>query len=381
MKEIQITQDMQSRIDSAAGTHVDPNSIAAFEAVAVSNLPIKKPGSIFNNATFDPSYFTELAGYLTSGKSVPLQVMHNSEVLPAGRVFHAAPTSEGARAQFYVPRNDPKIVQDINNGLIGSVSIGVMSKQLLCSGPDCTFDYRGPDATIMNFIDQTCPNGHTIGQNGVHLNQVGVDTWFEMSLCGTGASPGSLILSRAKAALAADNDNYLRLAANGIAPEAAIFVTPPTGDDSMTKEMTDRLEAQAVEIASLKATSATATASVTELTTRATTAETALTAATTAKTNAEAALLVANTTKETLETELAAAKTFLTDMTAKALVASGKPVEGAPTELNAMITVINASGAHLAQIVASGLAVGARKTTEDTVAPTGNFAFKTAPRS
>lgn len=380
VKSIPITPEVQARINAAAGTEVNPNTVVAYECLAFSREPIKKPGSIFNGSVADPGFYGELATHVNSGKSVPLHIMHMDHVLPSGRVFHAAETEDGTRAQFYVPAQKP-FNEDIENGLIGSVSIGALSKHLLCS--KCQWDYRGPEATIMNFIDQKCANDHVLGDEGTHLISKGLENWFELSLCGTGASPNAKILSRSKALLS--QDALSSLAASGTSPEAVIMVTPPLGEDDMTtKELTDKIEEQAGKVATLTASVAAAetkaaadAAKITELEAKLVTADAEKVALTAKHDTAVATLATVQGAQATVVAELTLAKTFLKDQVTKGLVAAGgKAPETVPDSAAELIASLTTSGKNIANLVAAQTNIEKERTNGAKTAASPSSAFK-----
>lgn len=370
MKQISVTPEIQARINAVAGTEVPPDTIAVFECIAVTKQPIRKPGSIFDGATYEPSFFTELAAAVPPDQGVMLQVMHDTTPLPTGRVFTAKETPEGVRAQFYVGRGKYDIVPDIDNGTINQVSIGAMSRQMLCS--KCRWDYMSPEASFSNFYDQTCANGHTIGVDGTHLILVGVKRWFELSLCGTGASPGALIVGRAKAQLMASTADFALLAANGRAPEATIFATNPTGETRMDPitTLTASLQSRMDENATLKAALSAKDAEMATI-------NAALTASKADVTRLTAELAAANAFKAKAE-GFDAAYTTLHANAVKAKIAMGGKAEDVAkdatvTQLN---EIIETAGAHLAQLVAaSGKSEGTRQNNEVTVSAIAPSAF------
>lgn len=382
MKRLTVTPDMQAKINAVAGTEVDPASIAVYESIAVTKAPIQKPRNLYDGGTFDPGFFGEMAAFLSSGKSVFVAPIHNTEQLPLGRVFNAWETGEGLRAQFYLPMTSGDLVPKIDTGVIKNVSIGALPKQLLCS--ECSWDYMGKDASIMNILDKTCENDHTIGENGVHVVSKGLDTWFELSLVGTGASPGAEILARSKAQLANDNSaSLVRLAANQVPPEAVMLVTTPTGDIDMdAKEIAAQLKAEfttslaenATKIATLEAKASGLETQVGSLQTQLTAANTALEAANTAKTNAEAKAV----TLEATVTQLKPVGDFIKEQAEKAIIASNGKPESLPKEYSGMIETIKNSGMHLAQIVAGQHSEPA-DAAKNKNAHVSNDAFKTRP--
>lgn len=364
MKRLPITPDMQARINAAAGTEVDPSTIAAFECVALSREPINKGGSIFNGAVNDPSIYSELAGIAAANGGVQLMLMHETEVLPSGRVFYAAETAEGLGAQFYVPDVTPEERQrakNIDNGVIPMVSMGYLAAHLLCS--ECQWDYRGEDATIMNILDQTCLNGHKIGVDGTHLILKGVDSWMELSLVGQGASPNAKIMSRLKAKLKSDSAALVSLAASGMSPEAVILSTPPTKEpDTMdlkdfTLQLTAATEARVqaeakvtaltADLSAANTAKAGAEAKVGELTTQLATVSGAKDVAEAKVTSLTADLSAANTAKDSMFA-------YFKEQGEKAMVILGKKAEDLPKEFEAIKAVIAEAGTTLSAVIGDG---------------------------
>jgi len=340
MKRLTCDAAMQARINLAAGGEVDASKLAVFECVAMSGDPIKKPGSIFNGAVHTPSMLSAMAEYVNSGKSVPLNLMHDDSALPTGRVFYAQPMDGGLRAQFYMPADAPE-ADLIDQGVITEVSVSILSAQMLCSA--CAWDYLGEDAGVMNFIDQTCANDHTIGVDNTHLILNGLDQFFELSLVGTGASPSARILAPSAAKLSQNRID--RLAASGVSPAAVILTTQPPKrkEDPMAdlnlKEFTETLASQAGAIAKLTVEKASFEATAAEVPTL----KASLATATSTITDLEAKLAVT--------ADYAAMHAYLTEQAQKALTASGKG--GAPGKTFAELKAqIDESGVNLANLVA-----------------------------
>lgn len=369
MKRLTVTPEMQARINNAAGGEVDPSKVAVFECIAMSGAPIQKPGSIFNGAVHSPSMLSAMAAYVNSGKSVPLNIMHDSGELPTGRVFYAQPMNGGIHAQFYLPSDAPE-VSLIDQGIITEVSVQVLAEQMLCSA--CAWDYLSADASIMNFIDQTCVNEHTIGVDGTHLILTGLQNWFELSLVGTGASPGAMILSPSKAKLS--QQQLDRLAASGVSPQAVILQTlpPKRKEDPMAelnlKEFTDTLAANASVIAGLNVEKTALEAQVAELATT----KVALAAALTSNTEVSAKLTAA----EAKVAEFDLMHAYLVDMAQKALVASGKTGEPGKTFAELKAT-IDTAGVNLANLVAGVSTVRATTLSASASGDDSMFAFRT----
>lgn len=227
-KEADITADMLAQIERVTGTQVSADEVAVFETIALNTRPLTKSGSIFHNAVVSQDTLRQMAAKLNSGEeSVPLHTMHQQGYeLPVGRVFQAEvhATQDGGaelRALFFVPKSEAALVEKINLGILDEVSVGLKSKQMLCS--KCGFDYLGPEANYGHFWSQTCENDHTIGEDGTHIKMEGLDTWMELSLVSRGASSKPKILGRAKQVMG--QETYDRIAASGITPEAVVLFT------------------------------------------------------------------------------------------------------------------------------------------------------------
>lgn len=225
-KTVEITPKIEEWIRGAMNDpEFDTSNVSVFEAYLVSTRPIQKRGSIFDKGRIQPSVLNAMADWVAQGNAVPIHTLHNSEMLPVGRAFYAA-TEEmddgeyALRGLLYIDNSEEDLVQKVNNGTVDEVSVGLSTEKILCS--ECDFDFKGDEADIINILEQTCENGHTMGQNGAHVRMVGFDRWLETSLVSRGASQNSKVLSRAKQGLGKEERE--RLAANGVAPEATILV-------------------------------------------------------------------------------------------------------------------------------------------------------------
>lgn len=364
MKSIAITPKVIERLKANLGGETpDLNDLVVFEAMVLSSRPLSQRGSLFNKATNSRSTLVEMAEILNKGGHVPLHTLHKSgSELPIGRFFHAGVSdmADGhteLSAMFYINKKDhPELVSSIESGVIEAVSVGLVHRSLLCS--ECGWDYKGEDASFFNFWDQTCANDHVIGENGVHLNCVGAENWFETSLVSRGADKTASIVNRAKARLSEEERG--RLAASGVPFEAfALVATQKQKDtnDMSIAELTTRLETLAGEKAVLTAQMAEANTALTAANARiaeleaavaATPADNAdeLTAAQTQVTELTASLDAANTEKD-------AALTFLKEQAVKALIASGQSDPKAPDTVAECIAAIGESKMNLVNLLAN----------------------------
>jgi len=255
LKEVTATKDMLSQIEKISESPVDAKDIAIFETIAMNTEPLKKAGTIFDKAVVTEETLRQMAEAVNSGhESVPLHTLHRQGYeLPVGRVFQAEVISKGTdqaelRALFYVPRSEADLVSKINLGVLDEVSVGMKSKQMLCS--KCGFDFLGKDATLENLWTRTCANDHVIGEDGTHLQLVGLDMWMELSLVSRGAAKKPKILGRAKQVMG--QENYDKVAASGVQPEAVVLFTSAQSKEVEMSEKHEAFDAEA-EISALKA--------------------------------------------------------------------------------------------------------------------------------
>lgn len=243
-KQIEITEEMLAQINKIAGADVDVDQIVVFEAAAASTREISKMGSMYHGARMSRSLLVEMADGLNSGtESVPLHTLHmQGSEIPKGRVFQGSVVDEvdgssTLRTLFYLPLAEKELIEKINLAILDEVSVGVKSKQALCS--TCGFDYFGPEGDFENYYGNVCNNGHVIGENGTHLKLVGMEKWMELSLVSRGASDNAKILGRVKRLVSqADQD---RMAADGQPIEAVTLFT------SMSLENLDMPKAKTAE--------------------------------------------------------------------------------------------------------------------------------------
>jgi len=380
-KSVKVTPTIEARIKANnGGESVDMTKNVVFETVAASTRPINKKGSIFDKGVISASTLIEMANYLNAQKGfVPLHTLHpQGTELPLGRFFYAevlpSTTGDGSMdlvTQFYIGANETDKIEKMEAGIIDEVSITLRTKTILCS--ECGWDFLGSEASIMNLIDQTCGNDHTIGHNGVHVNLNGMEAWTETSLVSKGASSNAKIVGRAKQRLS--TEHYEKLAANGIHPDATFLTASikdhPRSSDTMDQITLDRLTALSASEATLKTSVATLTASNTALEAQvvALTAErdalksgeavTAVKAELTAK---EAELTAEKAAKAELETKLTAADTAKTEL------------EGKLTAANAQVEVLKAG------VINNPRSNGDKTGVSDLSASAGNSAFRSARR-
>lgn len=382
-KQVKITPELQVAIRNGVG---DPDfstdNVTVFEARMLSTEAVRQ-GGFFNGARVSPSTLQEMANFLNQpGKAIHLHIMHETRLLPVGRVFSAKTftTMTGEtelRGQFYLPNDEAALISKIENSVLDEVSVGLKTKHAFCS--ECNFDFLGEEADIMNFLTATCGEGHVIGENGVHARLVGLDQFIELSLVGQGAAKDAKILPRARQSMS--KETMERLAAQGKPFGVGIFTghckmdnSETKGEDVMSAEfeaLMGKFTAQTSELAEKNAELKAALAKVAELEGEVT----SLKASVTDKDKEIQTLNEAASKDENeVATELAASKKELEDATEKlaphvkaALVASGVAEKDIPATLSAQADLIVEKGLKLHQIV-SPTAVSEGTKTDDQIA-------------
>jgi len=347
-KAIDKTDKIKAQITKVYGGPVNFDALNVYESISLNTLPLTKPGTIWNKAVIDGGVLYDMAAMLKNGESVPVILQHgdNVETLPVGKVFYGDIRASGAgtgvtelRTLFYVPNTEPTIVNKIETGILDEVSVGIRTKHLACS--ECGWDYLGADASIMNFLELTCANGHQIGVNGVFAKGIGLDSWREMSLVNKGAADHPKILPPARAEL-----NASAFDIKSVVLHATAGREPNKGDSTMSVEDLATAKANLIiaerdrdaaktEVTALTAKVTTLTAEVAEV-----------------KKNLESAK---NADTEKLKTELktatdglASVNEFLTEIAEAALVATGKAKTDCPKDTAGLVKTIKDARATLA---------------------------------
>jgi hypothetical protein len=219
MKRLKPTDKIKEKLAAALGSDdFAIENFAVFETIAINDLPVSKIGSIYDGSRMTEATLQAMVDYINKETFLPLHTLHQqSRELPVGRVFHAelhktsnqnGRSVNEVRALFYIPvTNDAgkQLADSIDTGIVNEVSVGSRPQKLMCSGHDCNFDYMAPN-TFMNWLDQTCPNDHTIGQNGIHVIFDGLRKFYELSLVSQGAADHARIVAPDQSIAAANDD-------------------------------------------------------------------------------------------------------------------------------------------------------------------------------
>lgn len=245
---------MLDQIQRVTETSVSASDIVVYEAAALSTRPISQRGSIYNGARPSREMLLDMARGVSSGEhSVPLHTLHQQGwEIPVGRVFAAevvdeADGSSTLLAQFYLPTSEDDLVSKIDLAVLDEVSVGVLSKEARCS--KCGFDFFASDS-IQHLWDRTCPEGHVLGEDGVHLKLHGLNSWMEMSLVSRGASSKPKIRARTR-----NPETYERLAASGSPVDAVMLFTqnPTETNEPMDPELKAMLEGLTSKVEAIEA--------------------------------------------------------------------------------------------------------------------------------
>ena len=337
MKRIELNERVKALIKASVGDDINYDSVAVFEATAVTSLPLNKRGTIFDKGQITAETFQEAATLLNTGGFVPLHTLHEQGYeIPVGRVFHgeslkAAQGFDELRVLFFVDDTSPQLISRLDNGTLEEVSVGMQFKRLLCS--TCSVDLMEDPESMWSL---TCKNGHVMGMGTNHIKPDGVANFRELSLVSKGASNGAKVLGAQKRLLAsAYYKEGSQLAASLKDPEFVLFGSPtkPTEEDpEMIAELQAKLAEAEQKLAELTSAKTAADVQVAELTAAKTAADAQVAELTSAKTAADvqvAELTSAKTAADVQVAELTSAKTAADVQVAEltASVAELKPLK------------------------------------------------------
>lgn len=218
MKELVKTPFIEAALRAAVGPDVDLATLHVYEVRATSTVALRgKSGTIFERAKISPNTISQLARQVNEDP-LPLMMDHDTRGTPYGKFFYgeSIPMDNGEtelRGLLYVDEAEPDIITKLNSASIDEVSIQFQPEKMLCS--ECGFDYMAAAAAddYMPFVNLACDEGHKIGENGVHVNLVGVTETIELSLVSRGAAKNSKIINPSNAKL---GEQAQRLAASGV---------------------------------------------------------------------------------------------------------------------------------------------------------------------
>ena len=369
-KQLEKTPEIEAEIRASVDDDtLDVSTFAVFEARMLSTEAINQKG-FHNGARVSRSTLVEMAEFVNSrGTTTSLQTMHNNEMLPVGRVFNGSikEIDNGEtelRGMFYIApvgELEKGLIAKIEASVIDEVSVGLLSKKALCS--ECGFDYLGSESDFFNLMTMTCEEGHTIGEDGVHLRLVGMDTFAELSLVGRGAAKDAKIFSRAKSSLG--EKSVERLAASGVPvaahvltasykmdnkPNATLKGETNMGLETLLAEKSQELGTTTLELSQAVKSIEGLNGEIVSLKASAEEKDAKIVALEAAKDTDVAELTAA---KVALEDQVTQAKEFVLADLKAALVASGEKADDVPEDLIAMFALIKEKGLKLHQMFGS----------------------------
>lgn len=323
------------------------DDVVVYEATAFNTLPLRKQSVLYKGARSSRGILLEMAAALEI-ETVPLQVMHDGDILPIGRVFQGQVLDVGTetelRVLFAVDRTETDQIAKIDSGVVDQVSVSIMPKQILNSVSG--FDYIGPDASIEQIFTGDDGKGNVLGQDGVYAKLVGLDSWNELSLVNRGAAQKARIVANDNSIFS--GEQIRRLAASGLDPNRLLLnatATLETYDVDLTTlvtQLTDtkvELAAKTTSIATLETAVAAKDAQIAQLQAKV----------------AEAGDAVTNlAAKDAKIAELEPAVAALSEVAKTLLVAKGDVNPTLPTDVPGLVSLISETKVGLAAVLVAG---------------------------
>ena len=357
MKQIQKTEAITAFLKLSLGSTADIESLRVYEAIALNTRPIRKSHPLYRGAIAERSLLLEMAAALAI-ESRPIQIMHDDEPLPIGRVFHGQVLDKGSESElrvlFFLDPTANTEATKIEAGSVDQVSVSVLSKQIISNKSG--FDFLGPEATFEHVWTGTDPDGNVMGEDGAYARLVGLDKFFELSLVGMGGAQNARIVPREQSHF---GSSYQKLAASGLDPNAYVLTATTRTENMDLEKLVGQLTDTKVELAGKNSEIATLTAQLSTSAARVTELEAQVAAAGDGGTilaEKETELVAANTAKDTAVADAAAALTALQGVAKKVLAAAGKP----DAEVPATVAEVEALIAETTTGLVAALAAGGR---------------------
>lgn len=372
-KELTLTPELLAKFQNKFGQDVDPNNFYCIQVRAVSTEPIHQ-GTIYNGATMNRETLASMADIINfTDENIGVLTMHDSTNLNVGRVFAAEVIDEGNASSLRAcmailkGKDTEDLISKIENNVLDEVSVSFTPKHAKCS--KCGFDYMGEDATMGNWFNETCPEGHTVGVDGCHLELSGVSSFSEISIVNRGAANRAKILN--KPAEYSEEDMQ-KLAASEKNSEMFVATFIEKMEKTMTEQITNvELSAEQKKIAELEAKNAELQASLdmaakikgleaslAESETKIAESESANEELRKAAEDAEAKhkeeIDALTQEKVEAETKLSEMTSFLREEIKKVLVASGENDLDIPENLDGMSKLLSDRQQILASLVPAG---------------------------
>ncbi len=146
------TEKQLNKINKFSKVELSDDAVEVFENLMIDTLPVRSHGIIISEQLMDK--FLQDAN-----KGIPQMMVHNTKLLPVGKVFEAQTDDElladgnlirTLYGSFYIPKDMPvsgfpelttdSLIDMINKGLLTDTSIGFSAPKLTCN--ICGFDIR-----------------------------------------------------------------------------------------------------------------------------------------------------------------------------------------------------------------------------------------------
>lgn len=228
-KRVVLTDKMRQEVIARCGTDVDLNKIVFYQARGISTEPIHQ-GTLYNEGILERQALVDMLNLINDPlNTVTLQIMHDQEVLPTGRVFYAELVDEqntghsALYSLFGISTNHPEIISDVDNGIIDEVSYSFMPKKILCN--KCNKDFLDDDVSFIDYLTGTCPEcGAVMGKDDAHVIIPGVESVRELSLVTRGAARHAKILdSMYQMAMSDKNSPVITLTKKGVKEDLSVI--------------------------------------------------------------------------------------------------------------------------------------------------------------
>lgn len=375
-KQLELTDEIRNSFTKKFGEDVDINKFYIIEARALSTEPIHQ-STIYDGAVASVDTLYDMEHLVNdTDENIGIHIMHEDAVLNIGRVFSARVINEDsnvtalyAKMAIFKNEDTKDIIDKLENNVLDEVSVQFVPTHAKCS--KCDFDYMGEGVDFMNWFTRTCPNDHTIGVDGCHLELDRTKSFVEISVVNRGAAHNPKIQSQKKRTLFSEGD-LKALAASGLNPEIIVATFNSKMEKKAMSEENQAPELSAEQkVAELEAKLAEAQkkldleARVSELEAKLSETNEVLEAKdkelADAKAEAEASIAEKDNQLSESEEKLAAATkekdeciAFLRDQVSKVNVAAGKKDVEVPQDLEGISAMLNESQQILVSLIPAG---------------------------
>ena len=220
-KRVELTEEEKNFVKAKCGQDVDFNQLVFYRARGISTEPISQ-NTIYDGGVLTREALADFIKFINDPlENVSLQTMHDTTVLPVGKVIHADLVDEGDDVSavytlFAASVAHPDIIAKVDNGVIDEVSFGFTPKKILCS--ECDKNFMDPDVSLFDILEHRCPEcGAIMGQDGAHVIVPAIKSVSELSLVNRGAAKHAKILDNVyQMAMSADSSEVITLTKEGM---------------------------------------------------------------------------------------------------------------------------------------------------------------------